>query len=163
MQDDVPAIYQKKTLVLGCGNILFGDDGFGPEAIHFLEKNYQIPDDVAVLDAGTGVRGVLFTIALSEIKPERIVIIDACDCAQEPGAIFIVPVENIPENKVDDFSMHQLPTSNLLKELKNLAKIEVIVLAAQPEFIPEVVSPGLSMKLRASLGPVCEYLVSNCF
>ncbi len=163
MQNDIPEIYQKRTLVLGVGNILFGDDGFGPEAIHFLEENYQIPDHVAILDAGTGVRGILFTIALSEKKPERIVVIDACDCNQKPGKIFTIPIKKIPEKKIDDFSMHQLPTSNLLRELQDLANVEVILLAAQPEFIPEAVKPGLSPKLQASLVSVCDYLVNNYF
>lgn len=163
MQNEIPEIYQKRTLVLGVGNILFGDDGFGPEAIRFLEENYQIPDDVAIFDAGTGVRGILFTIALAETKPERIVVIDACDCNQKPGEIFTIPIEKIPEKKIDDFSMHQLPTSNLLKELQDLANVEIILLAAQPEFIPEAVKPGLSPKLQASLEPVCDYLVKNCF
>ncbi len=163
MQNDIPEIYQKRTLILGVGNILFGDDGFGPEVIRFMEENYQIPDDVAIFDAGTGVRGILFTIALSETKPERIVVIDACDCKQKPGEIFTVPIENIPKKKSDDFSMHQIPTSNLLRELRDLTNVEVILLVAQPEFIPKVVKPGLSAKLQATLEPVCDYLVKTCF
>ncbi len=159
--NDIPEIFQKTTLILGCGNVLFGDDGFGPEVTHFLEENYQIPDDVAVLDVGTGVREILFTIALAEKKPERIVIIDAYDCHKEPGEIFTIPIEKLPENKIDDFSLHQLPTSNLLKALKDLASIEIILLVAQPESIPEVVRPGLSGKLREAVPRIGKYLLKT--
>lgn len=163
MQNDIPEIYQKRILVLGVGNILFGDDGFGPEAIHFLEEHYQLPDDVAILDAGTGVREILFTLALADTKPERIIIVDACDCKQKPGEIFTIPIEQIPTVKIDDFSMHQLPTSNLLRELHDMTKVDVVVLAAQPEFIPEAVKPGLSPKLQSTLASICDYMVKNYF
>jgi len=44
----VPECYQKSTLILGCGNTLFGDDGFGPAVIHFLEKHFKVPKDVSI-------------------------------------------------------------------------------------------------------------------
>lgn len=150
-------------LVLGCGNILFGDDGLGPAVIDYLEKHCRAPKDVSILDVGTGVREVLFTIALSQRRPKRIVIIDALDCRRKPGEFFTVPVESLPQKKIGDFSLHQLPTSNLLKELKDLCHVEVILLAAQPESVPETVKPGLSRKLQDAVPKVCEYIVKNYF
>src|SRR3972149_10946539 len=123
----VPECYQKSTVILGCGNMLFGDDGFGPAVIAYLEKHYQIPKDINILDVGTGAREILFNIALAEKKPKRIIVIDALDCQRKPGEIFAVPLDDLPENKIDDFSLHQLPTSNLLKELKDLCQIEVVL------------------------------------
>ena len=159
----VPECYRKPTLVLGCGNILFGDDGFGPAVIEFLEKHYQPPEDVSLLDVGTGAREILFTIALADKKPKRIIIIDALDCQKKPGEIFTIPVDHLPENKIDDFSLHQLPTSNLLKELRDLCQVEVILLSAQPEYIPETVEPGLSRKLKEAVPKLGEYIVKNYF
>ncbi len=72
----VPECYQKSTLILGCGNTLFGDDGFGPAVIDYLEKHCRLPEDVSILDVGTGAREILFTIALAEKKPKRIIVID---------------------------------------------------------------------------------------
>jgi len=161
--DYVPECYQSSTLILGCGNTLLGDDGFGPAVIDYLEKHYRAPKDVSILDVGTGAREILFTIALSQRKPKRIVIIDALDCRRKPGEIFTVPVESLPQKKIDDFSLHQLPTSNLLKELRDLGHVEVILLAAQPESVPETVKPGLSRKLQDAVPKVCEYIVKNYF
>ncbi len=159
----VPECYQTSTLILGCGNTLFGDDGFGPAVIDYLEKHCQVPDDVTILDVGTGAREILFTITLAEKKPERIIVIDALDCGKKPGEIFTIPVENLPEKKIDDFSLHQLPTSNLLKELKDLCKVEVILLAAQPERVPEVVEPGLSKNLQDAVPEAGKYIAGRYF
>jgi len=159
----IPECYQKSTLILGCGNTLFGDDGFGPAVIDYLEKDCQIPEDVSILDVGTGAREILFTITLAEKKPKRIIVVDALDCQHEPGDIFIIPVENLPDKKIDDFSLHQLPTSNLLKELRDLCQVEVILLAAQPECVPETVKPGLSKKLQDAVPKVGKYIVKNYF
>ena len=33
--------YHAKTIVVGCGNILFKDDGFGPIVVNLLEKYFE--------------------------------------------------------------------------------------------------------------------------
>ena len=68
--DDMPEYRSKKILIFGCGNILLGDDGFGPAVIEELEKNYQIPEHVFIIDAGSSIREFLFNIALDEVKPD---------------------------------------------------------------------------------------------
>src|SRR4030066_2411185 len=94
---DIP---DKKILILGCGNILFGDDGFGPLVAEELQKNYNLPENVGVINAGSSVRNILFDIALSEKKPDKIIIVDAIDAAKTPGEIFELPINEIPENKI---------------------------------------------------------------
>lgn len=149
----------KPILILGCGNILFGDDGFGPKVIEYLQNNYKIPDDIEVIDAGTGVREILFDIILSEKKPKKIIIIDAVDYKRQAGEIFELEIEEIPRNKIDDFSMHQLPTSNLLSELQKICKVEVSIIVTQIEYIPEEVKPGISKTLINSIPEVCELIL----
>ncbi|MBL6949100.1 MAG: hydrogenase maturation protease [Bacteroidales bacterium] len=149
-------ILSKKILILGCGNILFGDDGFGPYVAEELQKNYKIPENVCVINAGSSVRNILFDIALSEKKPTKIIIVDAIDDGKTPGEIVELPVEKIPENKIDDFSMHQLPTSNLLKELKDLCNVDVIIIACQIEHIPEEVTTSISKKLTDAIPETCK-------
>ena len=152
----IPDIPDKNVLVFGCGNILFGDDGFGPRVAEELIKNYPLPENVGVINTGTGVRNILFDIALSEKKPERIIIIDAIDTGKTPGEIIELPIDEIPEKKIDDFSMHQLPTSNLLKELKDFCKVDVIVIACQVENIPTEVSTTISKKLIDVIPEICK-------
>ena len=161
MQNNIPDYCTKPVLILGCGNILFGDDGFGPEVVEYLKQNYSIPENTEVINAGCSVRNILFDIILSSKKPEKIIIIDAVDMGRVPGEFFEVPIEDIPENKIDDFSMHQLPTSNLLKELKFLCNLYVKVYACQPENIPESVCVGLSKKLNGIIPEICKLLINE--
>ena len=161
MQNNIPDYCIKPVLILGCGNILFGDGGFGPKVVEYLRQNYSIPKDTEVINAGCSVRNILFDIILSDKKPEKIIIIDAVDMGRIPGELFEIPIEDIPENKIDDFSMHQLPTSNLLKELKFLCKIFIKIYACQPESIPENVSMGLSKKLNDLIPEICKLLINE--
>jgi len=161
MQNNIPVRYRKPILILGCGNILFGDDGFGPQAVDYLKKNYSIPGNVEVINAGCSVRNILFDIVLSQKKPDKIIIIDALDAGKMPGEVFEIELEDIPENKIDDFSMHQLPTSNLLKELKDKCKVYIKIFSCQVESIPKNVSTGLSKRLLDSIPKVCELIMDE--
>ena len=49
----------KSILIFGCGNTLWGDDGFGPAVIEHLHRHYQLPEDVIV---GTSIRDLLFDL-----------------------------------------------------------------------------------------------------
>lgn len=154
-----PKYCQKKNLVLGCGNILFGDDGFGPEFIDNYLSNQPILDNTYFLNAGTSIREILFNLTLSEKKPEKIIIIDAVDVGEKPGEVFEIDIDAMPLKNIDDFSMHQIPTSNLLKELKENCKVDVRVLSVQIENIPEAVCPGLSDTLKLSMEIMYKKLI----
>ncbi len=79
-----PEWYDISVLILGCGNVLIGDDGFGPAVAQQFQRNFTVPSDVCVLDSGTSVREILFDTILADKKPSKIVIIDAMDCGLEP-------------------------------------------------------------------------------
>ncbi len=152
---------EKEILILGCGNILFGDDGFGPEVIEYLQKNYEIPSNVYVCNTGLSVREILFNVVLSEKKPKKIIIVDAVDLGKSAGSTFQLDVDEMPEIKCDDFSMHQVPTSNLLKELKNYCRVDVKIVVSQVQHIPEEVSLGLSSVMRDAIPVACEMILNE--
>ena len=79
----------RDVLVLGCGNILFGDDGFGPCVVEYLKRCVELPENVSVINAGTSVRGILFDLILSPQRPKKIIVIDAVDTKRKPGEVFI--------------------------------------------------------------------------
>jgi coenzyme F420 hydrogenase subunit delta len=145
-------IQTKRVLILGCGNVLMGDDGFGPAVVKKLKQQYAIPADAHVEDVGTSVRDILFNICLSDARPEHIVILDAADRpGREPGEVFFLSLDDIPEEKIIDYSFHQFPTSNLLKEVRDQCGIKVTVIAAQISGKLEEVRPGLSGPVRAAV------------
>ena len=153
---------QKEIVVLGCGNILFGDDGFGSSVAERLETCGLLPENVSVIDAGTSVREILFDLILSEQRPRKIIVIDAVDARRKPGEIFKIDVEEIPENKIDDFTLHGMPTCNLLRELRDLCHVEVDIVAGQVEAQPDAVRPGLSDALAESVPVAVKEVLTLC-
>jgi coenzyme F420 hydrogenase subunit delta len=120
-----------RSLVLGCGNRLLGDDGFGPAVANYMLERLTIPPDVCVLDAGTSVRRILFDFIDGD-KPERIVIIDIIDRGRKPGEVFEVHLDELgPILRSDDYASHLGPTSNLLFGLRNQRGIDVRIVACQ--------------------------------
>jgi len=162
-QSDLPDFCSKPTLVLGCGNVLFGDDGFGCAVVDYVVANYEVPEAVCLLDVGTGVRKLLFTLCLSPVRPQRLIILDAIDAGRNPGEVFEIDPAEIPLAKLDDFSLHQLPTSNLLRELQETCGVEVRVLACQTGPLPEEVCAGLSEAVSRAVPQAAEWLVREYF
>jgi len=162
-QCDLPDFCRKPTVVFGVGNVLFGDDGFGCEVVNYVESHYPVPEAVCLLDAGTGVRKLLFTLCLGPAYPERLLILDAIDAGRTPGEIFEIDPAEIPPVKLDDFSLHQLPTSNLLRELQDNCGVEVRVLACQTGPLPEEISQGLSKAVSGAVPQAAEWLIREYF
>lgn len=152
-------IFEKRILIFGCGNTLFGDDGFGPAVIAHIAENVTLPDDIMAEDVGTSIGDLLFDIALSPEKPEGIFIVDAVSRpGRKPGELFEIELEDMPDNKAGDFCMHQFPSVNLLRELRD-AGIRVRILAVQITEIPDVVRPGLSSEVAGAVPGACEWLL----
>jgi coenzyme F420 hydrogenase subunit delta len=142
--DSLPAFCRARVLILGVGNILFGDDGFGPAVVESLLCDYAIPDDIYVMDVGTGVRKLLFTLILGDILPGEIVIVDAVDWGHLIGEVKSISVSELPVTKIDDFSLHQVPTSNVLRELQDQCQVKVNVVVCDVGELPQRIDPGLS-------------------
>jgi len=158
----VPDYCRKPVLVLGCGNILLGDDGFGPAVIEHLVRRGDLPDHACLLDVGTSARKILFDVILNERKPARIIVVDAMDFGGQAGALSWLDLDAIPENKIDDFSLHQIPTSNLLRELRDLCKVDLAIMVCQPANIPEEVEPGLSEPAKEAVARAADAVVKAC-
>lgn len=160
--DVVPEYCTKPVVVFGCGNILLGDDGFGPAVVEKLHSSGVVPECAEVIDAGTAVREFLFDIALSERRPGLIVVLDAVDAGRCPGEVFEIPLDDIPEVKIPDYSLHQAPTSNLLRQLRDHCGVDVAVIVCQVEQIPDEVKMGLSTTVQDAVIRATD-LIENRF
>ena len=72
-----------KTLILGIGNLLMGDEGVGIHAANYIEQQFQLPDDVDALDGGSG---GLHLLDYFHQYP-RVILIDATMDGQPVGTI----------------------------------------------------------------------------
>jgi coenzyme F420 hydrogenase subunit delta len=158
-----PSYYEKDTLILGCGNILVGDDGFGPAVVNYINDHCRVPISIEVLDVGNAIRELLFNIIIAEKRPAKLVIIDALDCGHPVGEVFTATVEQIPAKKINDFSLHMMPTINMLKEVRDLCGVEVDIVAAQPKYIPDKVEQGLTTEIEKAVKEAAQYICKKYF
>lgn len=80
------------VLVVGCGNLLRGDDGVGPVLVrHLWERG--VPSGARLVDGGTAGMDVAFQMR----GAERVVIVDASATGAEPGTVYRVPGEELAD------------------------------------------------------------------
>ncbi len=80
------------VLVVGCGNLLRGDDGVGPILVrHLWERG--LPDGVRLVDGGTAGMDVAFQMR----GAQRVVIVDASATGAGPGTVYRVPGHELAE------------------------------------------------------------------
>jgi coenzyme F420 hydrogenase subunit delta len=155
-------ILEKPIVVLGCGNILFGDDGFGPKVIEYLESHFTLPQTVWAQDMGTGLRDFLFDLLLSPVKPERIFILDTISQPnQRAGELFEIDLDQLSQRKQAVSPFHQFPSLPQLKELGGLTGVEIRILAVQAAEIPETVRPGLSAEVQEAVPKACAWVMAE--
>jgi len=140
---------------------LFGNDGFGPAVANHLNECCKIPDNVLVLDAGTGIRDYIFDLLLLEKKPEMVLIIDAVTIkGHRQGDVFEVDLFDVPRKKLADFSLHQSPCSNLLSQLKEQG-VDLTILGMQTNDIPNEVRPGLCLKAKKAVPVAADFIMET--
>lgn len=79
-----------ETLIVGCGNLLRGDDAAGPVLVRRLH-DAGLPAGVEIADGGTSGMDVAFRMR----GAGRVILVDACVSGSEPGTMFRVPGEEV--------------------------------------------------------------------
>jgi hydrogenase maturation protease len=119
-------------MVLGIGSILFSDDGFGIRVAQRLEQEYELPDNVLVVDGG--VLGINLLGVIS--KPKHLIVVDTMRNHGTPGDIYRIEGEQIPERIRAKNSLHQvdfLEALTLCQALDNVPK--TVIIGVEPEDI----------------------------
>ncbi|ADW17889.1 hydrogenase maturation protease [Desulfobulbus propionicus DSM 2032] len=149
-----------EVAIFGCGNLLMGDDGFGPTVIARL-RQLDLPPSVRLFDVGTSIREQLLDyLMLPLARPKVLIVVDAeFVSGQPPGQVRHCTPRELERRKVADFSLHQFPTVNLLAELEEESGIEVLLLLAQAASLPDHVAPGLSPPMQAAVDTACARLL----
>jgi hydrogenase maturation protease len=99
-----PTSPTQRILVLGIGNILWADEGFGVRAVEAFHKGYEVPDNVTILDGGT--QGLYLVQFVNE--HDRLIVFDAIDYGLEPGTMKIVEDDEVPKfTGAKKMSLHQ--------------------------------------------------------
>lgn len=98
-------------VVMGLGNVLWGDDGLGIAAVHRVMRGFDAPQRVRVLDGGT------LGLALLPIiqDAERVILIDAIRApGRDAGALVRIEGDDVAPAVRERLSPHQIGVSDLL-------------------------------------------------
>ena len=144
------------TVVLGIGNLLRADDGVGVHVAQALLGRAR-PDDIVVLDGG-----VAPLDALASVGPvRRLVIVDAADLGESPGAIRTLRPEDLGPHDGDRISLHDLDLLWALNVLRVTGEEppETVIVGVQPACMDW--STELSPAVAARLDDVIEAVLAG--
>jgi hydrogenase 3 maturation protease len=114
-----------RTLILGVGNPLRGDDAIGSEiAKELIKLGWD-----NVIDAESAPEN--FLLKVLEKRPERVILIDACDFSGETGEFRLFKKEEWARISPASFSTHTLPLSLFMSLLEKECGCEVYLLGIQ--------------------------------
>jgi hydrogenase maturation protease len=95
---------QPKILVLGIGNILWADEGFGVRTLERFHALFRTAPNVSLLDGGT--QG-LYLVQFVE-EADYLLVFDAIDYGLTPGTMKIVQGDEVPKfTGAKKMSLHQ--------------------------------------------------------
>jgi len=113
-----------RTLLMGIGNILRGDDAFGPELVSRLGDS-----PLALIDAGTTPENQIGPAA--RLGPRTVLLADAVLMESEPGTCRLLGRDEILSDT--GFTTHDQSPALFMERLEKDTGAEVLMLAVQPE------------------------------
>ena len=148
---------EQRVLILGVGNILLSDEGFGVVALERLKRDYVWPDHVRFLDGGT--QGLMLMDAL--MACDSVVVLDVALLGQTPGTICMLEGEALRQSLSFKNSLHQMDLADTLVTCHMIGHpVEAVVFAFQP-FDIETMQYGLTPEAQEYLPAFCRKVVEH--
>lgn len=119
-----------RTIILGLGNSLRADEGFGVHLLKNLE-NLHLPPAVELVDGGTlGLRLLEYVE-----RADNLLVLDAVDTGEKPGTVVRLAGENVKRYGRAKLSLHQLGFQEVLAlaELRGANPRDIVVIGIQPQ------------------------------
>ncbi len=120
------------VMILGVGNLLFSDEGFGIRVVEALERRYTFPANVSIVDGG--VLGVSLLGIISEV--DQLIVVDVIRNQGVPGDLYRLAGDAIPERIRAKNSLHQIDFLEALTLCQAMEKVpETVIIGVEPEDI----------------------------
>ena len=116
--------------VLGIGNIILSDEGFGVRAMEYLAAHYRFSPGVRLLDGGTLGPELLHFVT----GTEKLLILDAVAGDGAPGTVYRFENDAVMAHFQEKLSSHEIGIQDVLAWLTVTGKAipDVVVLGMQP-------------------------------
>jgi hydrogenase maturation protease len=142
---------QVTVTVLGIGNVLWADEGFGVRCVEALQQRWVLPDWVELVDGGT--QGLYLIQHVQE--SEYLLIFDAVDYGLSPGEIKVVDDDDVPHFMgAKKMSLHQTGFQEVLMLAKLTERYpeRVRLIGCQPEMLDDY-GGSLTAVVKAATQP----------
>jgi hydrogenase maturation protease len=126
------AMTEPHIMILGVGNLLFSDEGFGIRVVQELERRYAFPNHVSIVDGG--VLGVSLLGIMS--AADQLIVVDVIRNKGVPGDLYRLEGDAIPERIRAKNSLHQIDFLEALTLCQAMDKVPVtVIIGVEPEDI----------------------------
>ena len=121
---------RRDALVLGLGNLLWADEGFGVRAVEALHAAFRFPEAVTLVDGGTLGLNLLGFV----VSSRRMLVIDAIDLGLAPGTLRVLRDAEVPAWTRTRLSAHQNGFNDVLAlaQLHGRAPDSTVLVGVQP-------------------------------
>lgn len=144
----------KSILILGIGNLLWADEGFGVRAVEAMNARWRFPDNVSLLDGGTLGLNLIHHVQ----EAERLIVFDAIDYGLAPGTLKVVLNDEVPMYLgVKKMSLHQTGFQEVLAcaRLTGQCPAELVLIGVQPAELDDF-GGSLRDEVKAQIEPSLE-------
>jgi hydrogenase maturation protease len=141
------------VLVLGIGNLLWADEGFGVRAVEALHEAFRFPAGVELIDGGTLGLNLLPHVETSR----RVIVFDAIDFGDQPGTLRVLRDDEVPAWGARKLSPHQNGFNDVLAlaQLHGRAPDRIVAIGVQPQTLDDF-GGSLTEPVRARLAEAVE-------
>jgi hydrogenase maturation protease len=149
-----------EVLILGIGNLLWADEGFGVRAVEELHRRYVFPENVKLLDGGTQGLYLLNHVTTADM----LIIFDAVDYGLSPGAMMLLEDGVVPSFLgAKKISLHQTGFQEVLAtaELLGKAPTHLFLIGVQPAELEDYggsLRPQVKAQIPAAIEEAVNYL-----
>ena len=149
------SVYAADVMVLGIGCILYSDEGFGVRVVEQMEKQYEFSEDVLLVDGG--VLGINLLGVIS--KPKHLIVVDVIRNKGNPGDLYRLEGDAIPERIRAKNSLHQVDFLEALTLCQALDHVpQTVIIGVEPQDI-DTQSLDLTPPILARVDPVIEMVL----
>jgi hydrogenase maturation protease len=152
------ADFETEVSVLGIGNVLWADEGFGVRAVEALHEAWEMPAGVELVDGGT--QGMML---LNRIETSRcLLVLDAIDFGLAPGELLVLRDREVPNWAGTKMSLHQQSFQDLLAiaDLYERFPPRLTLIGVQPQTMSDF-GGSLTPPVRARLAEAVERAVAE--
>ena len=143
-----------RVLILGIGNLLWADEGFGVRAVEALNRDYEFPANVRLMDGGTQGLYLIEHVTSADI----LIVFDAVDYGLPPGSLKLVEDDDVPSFLgAKKMSLHQTGFQEVLAtaELLGKAPKHLFLIGVQPVELEDY-GGSLRAEVKAQIPPAIE-------